>query len=96
MKKFSPESRPLNSKSREHLMLADYDYELPKEKIAMHPLQDRPAAKMLVLDHKSEKMEQKPFDNLRDPPSHPGDECRAAAACVRPFEERHQNHSLQT
>jgi len=66
MKKFSPESRSLNSKSREHLMLADYDYELPKEKIAMHPLQDRPAAKMLVLDRKSEKMEQKTFRDLTE------------------------------
>lgn len=55
MKKFS---------TRDSLLLQDFDYVLPKEKIALYPSQDRAAAKMMVLDRKSENVEHRTFRDL--------------------------------
>lgn len=56
MKKFSSKV--------DQLRLSDFDYELPKEKIALYPLADRAAAKMLVVDRKSDLIEHKTFRDL--------------------------------
>ncbi len=47
-------------------VLSDFDYVLPKEKIALHPLSDRAAAKMLVVSRNSETVEHRTFRNLPD------------------------------
>lgn len=49
-----------------HGQLADYDYVLPKEKIALYPLAERSAAKMMVLNRKTEDVEHKIFRDLAD------------------------------
>ena len=58
MKKFSS--------PRDSLKLEQFDYLLPKEKIALYPLADRAAAKMLVLNRKSDSVEHKTFRDLAD------------------------------
>ncbi len=49
---------------RDTLKLEQFDYPLPKEKIALYPLVDRAAAKMLVTDRKSDSFEHKTFRDL--------------------------------
>ena len=56
MKKFSS--------PRDSLMLEQFDYPLPKEKVALYPGADRAAAKMLVLDRKTDSIQHKIFRDL--------------------------------
>ncbi len=56
MKKFSS--------PRDTLRLEQFDYPLPKEKIALYPLADRAAAKMLVANRQSDAVEHKTFRDL--------------------------------
>lgn len=46
--------------------LADFDYVLPKEKIALYPLADRSAAKMMVLNRTGDSVEHSSFKKLAD------------------------------
>ena len=48
------------------LKLSDFDYELPNELIAKHPLEKRDFARMLVLDRKTGKVEHKHFYDFID------------------------------
>jgi len=49
------------------LLLSDFDFHLPEELIAQEPLEDRSASRMLVVDRRSGKFEDKTF---RDFPSY--------------------------
>ncbi len=44
--------------------LKDFDYELPKEKIAFFPLEERDQSKLLIADCKSKKIEHSIFSNI--------------------------------
>jgi S-adenosylmethionine:tRNA ribosyltransferase-isomerase len=44
----------------------DFDYFLPEELIAQTPLKDRSSSRLLVVDRKSEKLEDKHFTNILD------------------------------
>ncbi len=46
------------------MKLSDFDYNLPKELIAQHPLKERDSSKMLVLHKKTGAIEHKVFYNL--------------------------------
>ncbi|GAF39899.1 S-adenosylmethionine tRNA ribosyltransferase-isomerase [Agrilactobacillus composti DSM 18527 = JCM 14202] len=46
------------------LTTEDFDYELPHELIAQTPLKERDASRMLVLDHKTGKLEDKHFYDI--------------------------------
>ncbi len=46
--------------------ISDFDYELPEELIAQHALAERDAARMLVLDRKSETGQDSTFSNFPD------------------------------
>lgn len=46
--------------------LADFDYELPQELIAQTPLKQRDASRLLVLDHKTGKYDDKKFFDIID------------------------------
>ena len=50
----------------ENLSLKDFDFELPKELIALYPAPKRSEAGLLVLDRKSEKMEHRVFREITD------------------------------
>ena len=54
------------------MLVSDFDYELPPERIAQRPLEDRAAARMLVVDRATGRLEHRSF---RDFPSYlrPGD-----------------------
>lgn len=47
------------------LALSDFDYNLPKELIAQHPLKERDKARLLVLKRKSQEMEHAVFSDLK-------------------------------
>lgn len=44
--------------------LSDYDYELPEELIAQHPLPEREASRMMVLDRATQRIEHRMFAEL--------------------------------
>lgn len=44
----------------------DFDYDLPEELIAQTPLKDRSSSRLLVVDRKSESLEDKHFTNILD------------------------------
>jgi S-adenosylmethionine:tRNA ribosyltransferase-isomerase len=46
------------------MQLSDFDYDLPAEQIAQHPLKSRDASRMLVLDHVSGAQEGRVFADL--------------------------------
>ncbi len=48
------------------MKLVDFDYYLPKESIAQYPLEKRDAAKLLVLNRKTEKIEHRIFKDITD------------------------------
>jgi S-adenosylmethionine:tRNA ribosyltransferase-isomerase len=48
------------------LKLSDFDYSLPKELIAQYPLKQRDAARLLVVDRKSAKIEHRAFRDIRN------------------------------
>ncbi|SMB95724.1 S-adenosylmethionine--tRNA ribosyltransferase-isomerase [Desulfonispora thiosulfatigenes DSM 11270] len=48
------------------MKLSDFDYFLPEELIAQHPLEQRDSSRMLVLDKKSGNIEHKSFSDLID------------------------------
>jgi S-adenosylmethionine:tRNA ribosyltransferase-isomerase len=48
------------------MKLTDFDYNLPKELIAQYPLTERAAARLMVLERKSEKIEHRIFKDLTD------------------------------
>jgi len=58
------EGRGRIAKAGKTLLLQDFDYVLPKEKIALYPLADRSAAKMLVLNRKDDSAEHRTFKDL--------------------------------
>lgn len=51
---------------RNHVRMADYDYDLPKELIAQVPLEDRSASRLLVLDRDSGAIAHTRFTELPD------------------------------
>lgn len=48
------------------MKLSDFDYSLPKELIAQHPLEDRSAARLLVLDRRTKEISHARFARLTD------------------------------
>jgi S-adenosylmethionine:tRNA ribosyltransferase-isomerase len=46
------------------VLLSDFDYQLPEELIAQQPVEDRAAARMLVLDRRSQAWEDRMFRDL--------------------------------
>lgn len=54
-------SAPQSSSGR---FLSDFDYPLPKERIALYPLAERSAAKMLVVNRKDDSAEHRTFKDL--------------------------------
>ena len=48
------------------LKLSDFDYILPKELIAQYPLEERDAARLLVLDRKKRTIEHRIFKDITD------------------------------
>ena len=44
----------------------DFDYYLPEELIAQHPLKDRTASRLLLLDKKSGEYKDESFKNIKD------------------------------
>ena len=48
------------------MRVADFHYELPQERIAQHPLEDRAASRMLVLDRSKGRWEDRLFRDLPD------------------------------
>ncbi|MBQ7097856.1 MAG: tRNA preQ1(34) S-adenosylmethionine ribosyltransferase-isomerase QueA [Clostridia bacterium] len=48
------------------LNIKDFYYELPQEMIAQHPLEDRTASKLMVLDRKTHTIEHKHFYDITD------------------------------
>jgi S-adenosylmethionine:tRNA ribosyltransferase-isomerase len=46
------------------MRLSDFDYELPEELIAQQPLEQRDASRMLILDRKTQTLEDAKFDGL--------------------------------
>lgn len=48
----------------EDLRTADFDYELPREKIAQHPIEPRDASKLLVLHRESGEVEHRTFRDV--------------------------------
>ncbi len=48
------------------MKLADFNYNLPKELIAQYPLKERAAARLLVLERKSGKIEHRIFKDITD------------------------------
>ncbi len=48
------------------LNIKDFYYELPQEMIAQHPLEDRTASKLMVLDRKTHTIEHKHFYDIAD------------------------------
>jgi S-adenosylmethionine:tRNA ribosyltransferase-isomerase len=54
------------SKKRGSVLLSEFDYELPKERIALHPLPKRDASWMLVVDRAQQAWEDRKFGELPD------------------------------
>lgn len=48
------------------MKLSDFDYHLPKELIAQHPLMERDAARLLVLDRQTSAIEHRTFKDIAD------------------------------
>lgn len=48
------------------LKLSDFDYNLPKELIAQHPLRERDSARMLVLDRSKKSIEHRLFKDIKN------------------------------
>lgn len=46
------------------MKLSDFDYDLPKELIAQYPLQERDAARLMVLDRKAKTIRHDTFSNI--------------------------------
>lgn len=46
------------------MKLSDFDYNLPKELIAQHPLKERDASRMMVLDRKRQTIKHKHFSDI--------------------------------
>jgi S-adenosylmethionine:tRNA ribosyltransferase-isomerase len=50
----------------EHFNLSDYDYLLPEENIAQHPLDSRDQSRLMVLDCDNNSSEHKQFTDIID------------------------------
>lgn len=48
------------------MQLTDFDFNLPKELIAQYPLEERDAAKLLVIDRKKNSIEHRIFKDIKD------------------------------
>ncbi|MBN1527022.1 MAG: tRNA preQ1(34) S-adenosylmethionine ribosyltransferase-isomerase QueA [Candidatus Omnitrophica bacterium] len=48
------------------MKLSEFDYQLPNELIAQHPLQERDKCRLLVLDRASRRIEHKTFDSVAE------------------------------
>ena len=56
----------VNQKPETELRTADFDYHLPEERIAQHPIEPRDASRMMVLDRKTGTMTHRHFYDVLD------------------------------
>jgi len=56
----------VNQKPETELRTADFDYHLPEERIAQHPIEPRDASRMMVLDRKTGAMTHRHFYDILD------------------------------
>ena len=48
------------------MKLSDFDFELPKDRIAQHPSEKRDHSRLMILDHKDESITHEHFYNIID------------------------------
>ncbi len=56
----------INEKPKTDLRTADFDYHLPEELIAQHPIEPRDASRLMVLDRKSGEISHRHFSDVLD------------------------------